>query len=129
MDATDLCYANAAEQARLIGEGQLSAVELTQTVLDRIERVEPTINSYRVVLAEQALVHSDAHRRPTHAPSRAGRRLGLASMALRTRGGDGGRHSCRRLLGGFWRAIRGRPRAILRYRQLRRRIRRLLRPA
>lgn len=58
MDAADLCYAGAATQARMVANGEVSAVEVTQACLDRIERVDPSINAYRVVRAEQALAEA-----------------------------------------------------------------------
>jgi amidase len=65
MDATDLCFAGAAEQARLVAEGEVSARELVEAVLTRIERLDPTLNAFRVVFAERALieaVQADARR-------------------------------------------------------------------
>jgi amidase len=58
MDATDLCFAGAAEQARLVAAGDVSARELVQAVLDRIERLDPQLNAYRVVFAERALLEA-----------------------------------------------------------------------
>lgn len=55
MDATELCHSGAAEQARLIRGGEVSAVELMQATLDRIETIDPQINSFRCVFAEAAL--------------------------------------------------------------------------
>jgi amidase len=55
VDDVDLCYSGAAEQARLVRSGAVSARELVRATLDRIERVDPALNSYRVVLADQAL--------------------------------------------------------------------------
>ncbi|QEC48179.1 amidase [Baekduia soli] len=59
MDATDLAFAGAAEQARLIHAGEVSARELTEVVLTRIERLDARLNAYRVVLAEHALAQAD----------------------------------------------------------------------
>jgi amidase len=55
MDATDLAYAGAAEQARMVREGEVSARELVEATLDRIERLDPQLNAFRVVFAERAL--------------------------------------------------------------------------
>ena len=41
MDATDLAFAGAAEQARLIAAGEVSSRELVQTYLDRIDAARP----------------------------------------------------------------------------------------
>jgi amidase len=59
MDTTDLCFAGAAEQARLVADGEVSARELVQATLDRIERIDPVLNAYRVVFAERALTEAD----------------------------------------------------------------------
>ena len=59
MDATDLAYAGAAEQARLIRDGEVSARELVEATLARIERVNPRLNAYRIVFAERALAEAD----------------------------------------------------------------------
>jgi amidase len=59
MDATDLCFAGAAEQARLVADGEVSARELVHATLDRIERIDPLLNAYRVVFAERALTEAD----------------------------------------------------------------------
>jgi amidase len=59
MDATDLAFAGASEQARLIAAGELSSRELVQTYLDRIDRLEPQLNAWRIVFAERALAEAD----------------------------------------------------------------------
>jgi amidase len=59
MDATDLCFAGASEQARLIAASEVSSRELVQAVLARIERLNPTLNAFRVVFAERALTEAD----------------------------------------------------------------------
>ena len=76
MDATthagSLVFAGAAEQARLIAAGDVSAREVVQWTLDRIAALDPQLNAYRIVLAEKALTeadHADARRNadpPTH---------------------------------------------------------------
>jgi len=59
MDATDLAFAGAAEQARLIAAGDVSSRELVQTYLDRIARLDPQLNAWRIVFAERALAEAD----------------------------------------------------------------------
>ena len=59
MDANDLAYAGAARQAQLIASGEVSAREVVAATLDRIERVDPQLNAYRVVLVERALAEAD----------------------------------------------------------------------
>ncbi len=46
MSCDELCFTPATELARLIRVGQLGAREVTEAVLERIEAVEPKINSY-----------------------------------------------------------------------------------
>ena len=63
---TDLAFAGIARQAEAIRDGDVSAVELTQLMLDRIERIDPKLNAYRVVTGERALAEAgqaDARRR------------------------------------------------------------------
>jgi amidase len=59
MDATDLAFAGAAQQARLIAAGEVSSRELVQTYLGRIERLDPQLNAWRIVFAERALAEAD----------------------------------------------------------------------
>ncbi|MGZ6642965.1 MAG: amidase [Solirubrobacteraceae bacterium] len=59
MDATDLCFAGAAEQARLIAAGDISARELVDATLARIEALQPRLNAFSVVLAERARTEAD----------------------------------------------------------------------
>ncbi len=59
MDATDLAYAGAAEQARLIRDGEVTSREVVAATLDRIERLQPTLNAFRIVFAERALAEAD----------------------------------------------------------------------
>ena len=59
MDATDLCFAGAAEQARLVAAGEVSARELVDATLERIWQVDPDLNAFRVVLAHRALTEAD----------------------------------------------------------------------
>jgi amidase len=59
MDATSLSFAGAVEQARAIRAGEVTARELVEAALERIARVDPQLNAYRVVLAERALTEAD----------------------------------------------------------------------
>ena len=60
MDATDLAYAGAAEQARLIASREVTARQVVQATLDRIAAYDPQLRAYRVVFAAQALADADA---------------------------------------------------------------------
>ena len=63
MNSTDLCYAPATELARLVRTKALSPVELTRAVLERIERVNPTVNAFCTLTADAALARArDAER-------------------------------------------------------------------
>ncbi|HXA54640.1 MAG TPA: amidase family protein, partial [Solirubrobacteraceae bacterium] len=59
MDATDLAFAGIARQAELIAAGEVSARELVQLYLDRIERHDTQLNAYSKVFAERALLEAD----------------------------------------------------------------------
>jgi amidase len=60
MDATELAYAGAARQAQLIASGEVSAREVTEAALARIERLDAQLNAFRVVLGERALADAEA---------------------------------------------------------------------
>ncbi|MBC7541226.1 MAG: Asp-tRNA(Asn)/Glu-tRNA(Gln) amidotransferase subunit GatA [Candidatus Sericytochromatia bacterium] len=57
MQLTEL---TATEQSALLAKGELSARELIEATLRRIEAVEPRIGAYNTVMAEQALAGADA---------------------------------------------------------------------
>jgi len=54
VDATDIAFAGAAEQARMLAAGDISAPALLELYLERITRVDREVRSYRVVLVESA---------------------------------------------------------------------------
>jgi amidase len=54
----DLAFAPAARQAELVRSGEVSPSELVQLHLDRVERLDPQLNAFRVVLAERALAEA-----------------------------------------------------------------------
>jgi amidase len=62
LESVTLAFLPALEQARLIREGELSPVELVQHYLDRIERLDPELNAYVTVCAEQALAEASSPR-------------------------------------------------------------------
>ena len=55
MSSTELGFTPATELARLIRTKALSPVELTRAVLERIERVNPVVNAFCTLTADQAL--------------------------------------------------------------------------
>lgn len=54
MSGTDLCYTPALELARAIRERAVSPVEVVDAVLARIEKLNPIVNAYCTVAADQA---------------------------------------------------------------------------
>ena len=70
---TGLEWTSATELAKLIRRGKLSPVELVDALLDRIERVNPTVNAYCTVTADEAR----AAAREAEAAARSGDDLGL----------------------------------------------------
>lgn len=71
--ATELAWSSATELAKLIRRGKLSPVELVDALLDRIKRVNPAVNAYCTVTADEAR----ASAREAEAAIRAGDELGL----------------------------------------------------
>ena len=59
MDASDLAFAGPSHQAELIRSGEVSARELTELYLERIQRIGPEVNAYRTVMAERALIEAE----------------------------------------------------------------------
>ncbi len=55
----DVAFAGAAKQAEMVRAGEVSPTELVRLYLDRIERLDPQLNSFRVVLAERALLEAE----------------------------------------------------------------------
>ena len=56
----DLCYTSAADLARMVRTRQVSPVELTDAVLERLRVLEPMLNAFVTVIADQA--RADARR-------------------------------------------------------------------
>lgn len=50
----DLAFVGAAKQAEMVRAGEVSPSELVELYLERIERLGPRLNAFRVVLAERA---------------------------------------------------------------------------
>jgi amidase len=65
VDDAELCSRSAGELVGLMGDGSLSARDLVEATLRRIDALNPRLNAFRVVRAEQALADADridAHR-------------------------------------------------------------------
>jgi amidase len=71
MDATELAFAGIARQAEVIANGEVSSRELVELYLDRIARLDPRLNAFRVVWGERALEDADEADRRRAAGQRA----------------------------------------------------------
>src|SRR3954466_10322231 len=60
MDAADLMFAGPRRQAELVASGELSARELVDACLSRIELLDPRLNAFRVVFWERARAEAEA---------------------------------------------------------------------
>ncbi|MGH2892007.1 MAG: amidase family protein, partial [Solirubrobacteraceae bacterium] len=56
---TDLAFAGPVALAAMVREGEVTPRELVELYLRRIEALDPTLNAFRVVRAEQALADAD----------------------------------------------------------------------
>jgi amidase len=54
-----VAFADASRQAEMIRAGEISATELVRLYLGRIERIDPQLNSYRVLFPERALLEAE----------------------------------------------------------------------
>jgi amidase len=54
MDPTSLAFAGIARQAELVRSGEVSSTDLVELYLERIARLDPELNAFRVVFAEEA---------------------------------------------------------------------------
>lgn len=55
----EIAFAGAARQAEMIRNGEISPTELVRLYLERIERLDPQLNAFRVVFAERALLEAE----------------------------------------------------------------------
>ena len=58
MDATDLAFAGAGRQAELVRSGEVTSRRLVELYLERIQRLDPTLNAYRITFPERALAEA-----------------------------------------------------------------------
>lgn len=70
MDERDLAFAGAAEQARMLAAGAVTAPTLLEIYLDRITRIDPELRSYRAVFADSARQEATAAQRRLEAGER-----------------------------------------------------------
>jgi amidase len=59
---TEVLRASAAEQARLVRSGEVSARELVAASLDAIEQIDPAVNAFAALCPDRALADADAVR-------------------------------------------------------------------
>ena len=55
----DVAFAGAARQAEMVRAGEIAPSELVRLYLERIARLDPQLNVFRVVLGERALLEAD----------------------------------------------------------------------
>ena len=55
----ELAFAGVARQAALVRSGEVSPRELVETAIERIARLDPELNAFRVVFSERALLEAD----------------------------------------------------------------------
>lgn len=59
MSSDDIAFAGAARQAEMVRAGEVSPRDLVQISLDRIARLDSTLNSFRKVFAEKAMLEAE----------------------------------------------------------------------
>jgi amidase len=58
MDAADIAFAGLERQAELMRSGEVTSLQLTELYLERIQRLDPLLNAYRIVFPERALAEA-----------------------------------------------------------------------
>jgi amidase len=59
LGADELAFAGAARQAEMVRAGEISPKELVGLYLERIQRLDPQLNAFRVVLGERAMLEAE----------------------------------------------------------------------
>ncbi len=59
MGGDEIAFAGAARQAEMVRRGEISATELVGLYLERIQRLDPQLNAFRVVLGERAMLEAE----------------------------------------------------------------------
>jgi amidase len=54
LEPAEVAYAGVAGQAALLADGTLTSADLVELLLERITRLQPTLNAFRAVLADEA---------------------------------------------------------------------------
>jgi len=55
----EIAFAGAARQAEMVRAGEVSPTELVRFYLDRIQRLDPKLNAFRLVFAERAMLEAE----------------------------------------------------------------------
>jgi len=77
---SDVAFAGIVRQAEMVRRGDVTPTELVELYLDRIERLDPELNSYRVVLGERA--RADAKRVEERLANGRGDGMALAGVPI-----------------------------------------------
>lgn len=70
VDPSDLAFVGAAEQARMLADGEITAPMLLEVYLERIERIDSELRAYRVVFYDRAREQAEAAQRRLDAGER-----------------------------------------------------------
>ena len=89
----DLAFLPATEQARLVRSREVSSLELVRLYLERIERLDPQLNSFVTVCGEEAL--AEAEMRDTHSGDGPFHGVPIAIKDLTATAGIRTTYSCR----------------------------------
>jgi amidase len=76
----DVAFAGMGRQAEMVRRGEITPTELVELYLERIERLDPELNSYRVVLPDRAL--ADAKRVEARLSNGGGSDMALAGVPI-----------------------------------------------
>jgi amidase len=77
---SDVAFAGIVRQAEMVRRGDVTPTELVELYLERIERLDPQLNSYRVVLGERA--RADAKRVEERLANGGGDAMALAGVPI-----------------------------------------------
>jgi amidase len=59
MGGDDIAFAGAARQAEMVRAGEVSPTDLVRLYLDRIQRLDPQLNAFRLVFGERAMLEAE----------------------------------------------------------------------
>src|SRR2546423_10153198 len=67
MDTDELAFAGVARQTELVRAGEVAPRDLVELYLERIDRLDPELNAFRIVYGERALGAADQAAAPLEA--------------------------------------------------------------